>query len=260
MTSQPMHNTPTTKNKIGQNVFLSDDTSIGEGVSIGNNVTIYPGVTIGDNTTIFDGAVIGRPPLATSSTNRPVDSTIQEVKIGAGCVIGANAVLYTGITIGNQVLIGDLASIREGCEFADQVVIGRGVLVMYNTFVGAHTRVIDGAILTGEMFIDEDVFIGPGVNTINDNNVYTMRFGLIPFEVHGPIIERFALIGTGAHLAAGIKIGMGAIVAPNAMVTRDVPPWTKVAGVPARDMGMVDPEIRQQILQRFNLDSELTNE
>ncbi|MCC7450010.1 MAG: N-acetyltransferase [Anaerolineae bacterium] len=241
--------------RIGQHVVLSDDTTLGQAVQIGNSVTVYPGVTVGDGCTIFDGAVIGRPPMSAGNTTRPVNSALRPLTIGAGSIIGANAVLYTGITIGQQVMLGDLATIREGCTIADNVVIGRGVLIMYDTTVGERVRVIDGAILTGNMIIEPDVFIGPGVNSINDNDVYLKRFGLAPFDVCGPIIRRFALIGAGANLAAGIEIGMGAIVAPSAMVTRDVPAWTVVAGVPAKPIRDVDPDHRHQILVHFGLES-----
>ena len=240
---------------IGHNVVLSDDTIIGHNVRIGSNVTFYRGVTIGDDCTIFDGAVIGRPPMAALSQTmtRPLDRSLKTITIGAGSVIGANAVLYTGSVIGAGVLVGDLASIREGCTLGAGAVIGRGVLVMYNTSIGARSRVIDGAIITGDMLIEEDVFIGPGVNSVNDNDVYLKRFGLQPFEVRGPVVRRFALIGTGANLAAGVEIGMGAIVAPSAMVTRDVAAWSVVAGVPAKQIRMVEDEQRRRILAHFNL-------
>jgi acetyltransferase-like isoleucine patch superfamily enzyme len=239
--------------RIGSNVVLCADTVIGKNVTIGNNVTFYPGVTVGDACTIMDGAVIGRLPISTGNTTRPLGKAPRPVTIGAGSIIGANAVLYTGITIGKRALIGDLTSIREGCSFGDQTVIGRGVLVMYDTQVGERTRVIDGAILTGNMIVEPDVFIGPGVKSVNDNDVYLKRFGLLPFDVRGPVIRRFALIGTGANIAAGVEIGMGAIVAPSAMVIRDVPAWTVVAGVPAKEVRAVDEEQRRQILTHFNL-------
>jgi acetyltransferase-like isoleucine patch superfamily enzyme len=238
--------------KMGANVTLSADTIIGDKVTIGNNVTFYPGVTVEAGCTIFDGAVIGRPPKSAGNTTRAISATPQPLVIGEGSIIGANAVLYTGITIGKNVLVGDLASVREGCVFGDQVVVGRGCLVMYDTRIGHRSRVIDGAILTGNMLIEEDVFIGPGVNSVNDNDVYLKRYGLEDFSVEGPIIRRFALIGTGANLAAGIEIGMGAIVAPSAMVTHNVAPWTIVAGVPAKVMKGVAPEQRDRILAHFN--------
>jgi acetyltransferase-like isoleucine patch superfamily enzyme len=171
--------------------------------------------------------------------------------LGAGSIVGANAVLYAGSRFGARVMIGDLASVREGCSAGDDVVLGRGVLVMYDTSIGARTRVIDGAILTGNMEIEEDVFIGPGVMTVNDNAVYLKRFALVPFRVKGPRVKRWALVGTGANLAAEITVGQGAIVAPGAVVTRDVPDWTIVAGVPARHVRDVAASDREAILRRF---------
>jgi acetyltransferase-like isoleucine patch superfamily enzyme len=242
--------------KKGKNVIVNSDTCLGERVQIGNNVTFYPGVTVGDDCRIMDGAVLGRPPISAGNVTRSIGDIQQELVIEAGSIIGANAVLYTGVKIGSQVLIGDLASIREGCILLDQVVIGRGVMVMYDTQVGERTRVIDGAILTGNMLVEADVFIGPGANSINDNDVYLKRYGLVPFDVGGPTVRRFALIGAGANLAAGIEIGMGSIVAPGAMVTRDVPAWTVVAGVPAKVVRTVDAEVRTQILKHFGLNSD----
>jgi acetyltransferase-like isoleucine patch superfamily enzyme len=235
------------RGQTGQNVALAADTVLGAGVTMGNNVTFYPGVTVGDGCTIFDGAVIGRPPMRTGITTREVADTAPKLSIGAGSIIGANAVLYTGIEIGEEVLIGDLASIREGCVIKRQAVVGRSVLVMYETVIGERTRIIDGAIITGNMLIEEDVFIGPGVHTINDDDVYLKRFGLLPFSVQGPTIRRWALVGTGATLSAGIEIGEGAIVAPHAMVTTDVAAWAVVAGVPAKVVRQVDDATREQV-------------
>ena len=240
-------------NQIGQHVHLSVDAILGDGITIGNNVTIYPGVRIANDCTIFDGAVLGRPPMSTGNMTRPLPEALPPLTIGGGSIIGANAVLYAGSCIGNRVLIGDLATVREGCELGDQVVIGRSVLVMYETTIGARTRVIDGAILTGNMLVEPDVFIGPGVNSVNDNDVYLKRFGLAPYAVQGPVIRRFALVGAGANLAAGIEVGMGAIVAPSAMVTRNVPSWSLVAGVPARVVRSVGLQQCNQILQHFGL-------
>ena len=238
--------------RVGENASISGEARIGAGVTIGPNVCIYADVTIGDGCTIFAGAVLGRPPKRAGVTTRPLGDP-GPLTIGAASVIGANAVLYAGSTLGAGTLIGDLASIREGCRIGDEAFIGRGVLVMYDTTVGARSRVIDGTILTGNMTIEADVFIGPGVVTINDNEVYLKRFGLLPFSAPGPVVRRFALIGAGANLAAGVEVGLGAVVAPSAMVTRDVPDWMVAAGVPARLVRAVAAADRDRVLAHFGL-------
>jgi acetyltransferase-like isoleucine patch superfamily enzyme len=240
-------------NRRGQNVVLSDETTLGENVTIGNNVTFHGRVEIGDDTTIFDGAVLGRPPMSAGNTTRPLATSTKPLRIGRSSIVGANAVLYTGSTFGDRVLVGDLASLREGCTVADDAVIGRGVLIMYEASIGARTRIIDGAIITGLATIEEDVFIGPGVNSINDNEIYLKRFGLAAGNWRGATIRRFAVIGAGANLAAGVEIGRGALVAPSAMVTKDVEAWTLVAGVPARFLRRIQDDARQQILDHFGI-------
>jgi len=237
----------------GDNMRIMGDLSLAPGVEVGANVTFYPNVRVGANTKLLPGAGIGRPPIRAGTTNRPIDIGDATARIGSDCVIGANCVLYTNTRIGSNALIGDLAVIREGCRLEDDTVVGQNTTLMHDVVLQARSRIHNLAHITGTMLIESDVFIGPSVSSINDNDVYLKRFGLIPFEVAGPRVRRFAVIGTGATIGADIEIGMGAIVAPGAMAVKDVPPWTIVAGVPARELCAVDEDSRARILAHFGL-------
>ncbi|MCY4072242.1 MAG: DapH/DapD/GlmU-related protein [Chloroflexi bacterium] len=240
----------------GDNMQIMGDLSLARGVEVGANVTFFPDARVGENTKIMPGAVIGRPPIRAGTTNRPIDSGDATMSIGSDCVIGANCVLYTNTRIGNNVLIGDLAVIREGCRLEDDTVVGQNSTLMHDVVLQARSRIHNLVHITGTMLVESDVFIGPSVSSINDNDVNLKRFSLIPFEVTGPRVRRFALIGTAATIGADIEIGMGAIIAPGAMAIKDVAPWTIVAGVPAREIRTVDEESRARILARFGLNNE----
>ena len=82
--------------RIGQQVVLSEMTSLGANVTIGNHVTFHGAVEVGDGATIFDGAVLGRPPMTTGNTTRVLAESAKPLKIGAGSILGANAVIYRG--------------------------------------------------------------------------------------------------------------------------------------------------------------------
>ena len=232
--------------QIGANVSLSPDTVLGDNVLIGNNVTIYPKVSIGDHCHILDGAVIGRLPMSTGITTLPLTTEYWPVQIGPGCIIGCNSVLYTNVTLGERVLIGDLSAVREGTVLEDEVLIGQGTTIHRDLRIGKRTHISYwchiGAI------IEEDVFVATGVGAVDDNNIYLSRFGLQDVRIQSPIIRRFAVIGLCATLLPGVEIGEGAFVAGGALVTKDVPAWTMVAGVPARHFRDIPAEWKEKIL------------
>src|SRR3954463_15060135 len=112
--------------RLDSGAAVAEGAVVGTDAFLANGVTLYPGVRIGDGCTILDGTVIGRIPISNGTTTRPIESAFQTVEIGAGSIVGANAVIYTGTTFGERTLIGDLASIREGCKIGDRAILGRG--------------------------------------------------------------------------------------------------------------------------------------
>jgi acetyltransferase-like isoleucine patch superfamily enzyme len=233
--------------RLGSNLHASIDTIIGDNVEIGNNVTIYPKVKIADGCRIFDGAIIGRMPLATNTITVPVNESYSDLTIGPGCIIGCNCVFYTGINIGRQVLVGDMTVLREDSVVADQVVIGVKSYFQPGVQIGKRSRIQGHAELGRNTIVAEDVFIGPSTSFPDDNNFYLSRFGIEPVSENPSVIKRLAVTGVGARILPGSIIGEGALVAAQALVSKDVPDWTVVAGVPARYVRDIPADWRKKI-------------
>ncbi|MEW6582592.1 MAG: DapH/DapD/GlmU-related protein [Actinomycetota bacterium] len=214
-----------------ENLVLGEGVRIGEDVEIGANVVIHDGTVIGDGCVIQDNVVIGKQPrLGTRSTGRREPSP--PTTIGAGSAVCAGAVVFAGSVIGEKCVIGDQACVRERVTLGDGVVVGRGVSVENDVTIGSHTRIQTNAYITAYSELEEHVFIAPCVVTTNDNFMGRTeeRFA----HIKGAIIRRGARVGGAAVLLPGIEIGEEAFVAAGALVTKDVPAKTLVAGLPAR--------------------------
>jgi len=214
-------------------------------MSFRNGAWIAEDTHIGENVVIMAGAVVGRPPISTKALARKDGfEQLPPLEIGSGCVIGSNAVIYRGTQIGENVLIGDTACIREGVVIGDECIVAMGVTINYNTKIGARTKIMDNTHLTGNMVIEEDVFIGMLVTSANDNSMGRERALGVPIEQRirkGPIIRKHVTIGQGACLLPNIEIGENTIVGANAVVTRSLPPRVVALGVPAKVVRQLDP-------------------
>jgi UDP-2-acetamido-3-amino-2,3-dideoxy-glucuronate N-acetyltransferase len=227
---------------------VAEHARVGRNCYLGHGTVVYPGVSIGDQCVILDGAVLGRIPISNGTTTREIVSEFGSLTIGDGSIVGAGAVLYSAASFGRRVLIGDLASVREGAQIGDGVIIGRGAMLLYDCTVGRFSRIQDQVHLVGAMVVEEHVFIGMGVVATNDNDVYLSRFGISRQQPRGPIVRRLAAIGAGATILPGVEIGEGALVGAGSVVTRDVEPWTIVMGVPARAVRAVPDEWQAAVI------------
>lgn len=224
---------------LGEGTVVEEFVVIRSGAKIGKGCRIHPfafigdGVDIGDNVEIFHGAVLGKEPKGAGATARETTFT-RQIKVEAGCSIGPHAVLFYDTKIGANSLIGDGASIREGCVIGSRCIISRYVTINYNTRIGDRTKIMDATHITGNAVLGDDVFVSTMVGTANDNLIG--RAGYSEDQIVGPHIANNAVIGLGASILPGVRIGEGATVAAGAVVTRSVADSTRVAGIPAREM------------------------
>ena len=219
---------------IGYNTIILDNVHIGDNSYIGHNVVVHEGTRIGNNVFIDDGSILGRIPQSGASSRRKAEKSLHPLEIGDECVISASVVIYKGTKIGNQVLLGDFASIREQNIIGDRCIIGRLVMVEPRTSIGTDVVIQTGTHITGDAVIEQYAYFGDEVSTTNDN---AMRRGKGVYK--GPHIKRGARIGSNSTLLPGVVIGEEAVVAAGALVSRDVPDRKIVMGVPAKVVGDV---------------------
>jgi acetyltransferase-like isoleucine patch superfamily enzyme len=198
---------------------------------IASSAVVFPGTVIGDGCKILDGAVVGKQP-SLSPRSTAAREELPPLELGAGTVVSTGAIVFAGTRIGERVIVGDQACVRERCELGDDVVIGRGALVENDTTVGRLTKIQAMAYITAYTTIEEEVFVAPCVQTTNDN--FMGRTEKRHALRKGPTIRRGARVGGGAVLCPGIEIGEEAYVGAGAVVVGDVPPRVVVVGNPAR--------------------------
>jgi UDP-2-acetamido-3-amino-2,3-dideoxy-glucuronate N-acetyltransferase len=220
----------------GSPLAISSTATIGEGVVLGAFVVIHDAVVIGDAAVVEDGAVLGKQPrLGPGST---ADGHVGEpLVIEPGAQICANSVLFAGSHIGAGAVVGDQACVRERSVVGPGSVIGRGAMVEHDVVIGARVKLLDHAYLTAQSLVEDDVFVGPGTLTANDDSLGRHEPGI---RLRGVVLRRACRIGAGALLLPGVEIGEEAVVAGGAVVRHDVPPRRIAMGVPARLVGEVE--------------------
>ena len=140
--------------------------------------------------------------------------------------------ILAGTRIGDRTIVGDQAFVRERSQIGVETTIGRGSVIDNEVIVGDRVNIQTMVYVTAHTRVEDDVFIGPGVVTTNDDTA-----GRRPGERAAPRPHDspcFADRRRLGHLARRRGIGEEAFVAAGAVVTNDVPPRGVVLGVPAR--------------------------
>jgi acetyltransferase-like isoleucine patch superfamily enzyme len=135
-----------------------------------------------------------------------------------------------------------------GCEIGDETKIGAFVEIQKNASVGKRCKISSHTFICEGVTIEDNVFIGHGVMFVNDMYPRATAGDALQTEqdwkVEKTLVKKGASIGTGVTVLANVTIGEEAIVGAGAVVTRDVPPRTIVAGNPARVLRSITPNPR----------------
>jgi len=142
------------------------------------------------------------------------------------------------VKLGRDVQIYNFVNLY-GCEIGDETRIGTFVEIQKGATVGARCKISSHTFICEGIEIEDEVFVGHGVQFINDSYPRATRADGSPqteadWTLQRTIVRRGASIGTGATILGGIEIGERATIGAGAVVTRDVPAGATVAGNPAR--------------------------
>ena len=150
------------------------------------------------------------------------------------------------VRLGKDVKIANFVNLY-GCTIDDNTKIGTFVEVQKNAVIGKNCKIQSHTFICEGVTIEDDVFVGHGVTFINDKypRATNESGGLqseADWKVVPTIVKKGASIGSGSTILCNVIIGEEAIVGSGSVVTQNIPPYTIVAGNPAKIIRRIDNE------------------
>lgn len=153
-------------------------------------------------------------------------------------IYGQNCIISDDAKIGANTRIGNFVFIRDNTVIGRDCMVGSYVDIEGDVRIGDCVSLQSGCYLTRGVIIEDEVFCGPRIVTMNDKHISYHRPSLV-FTRRAPRLLRAARIGGGSILCPGVTIGENALIGAGSVVTRDVPDRCIALGNPARIVGMV---------------------
>lgn len=146
--------------------------------------------------------------------------------------VSPTAKIWAGTQVREHASIGDQSSVGQYCYIGPGVVIGDNCKIQNHALIYEPTRIGNG------------VFIGPNVVITNDLHPRSLNVDGIPkgaqdWEPQAASLEHGCSLGAGVICVGPVTIGAWCMVAAGSVITKDVPNYALMAGVPARQIGWV---------------------
>lgn len=152
-----------------------------------------------------------------------------------GYFVHESSYVDEGARIGAGTKVWHFCHVMPGAIIGERCSIGQNVVVMPGTRLGDNVKVQNNVSIYEGVECEDDTFLGPSMvftNVTNPRSHVSRKH-----EYLKTVVRRGASIGANATIVCGHELGEYSFIGAGAVVTRDVPPYALVAGVPARRIG-----------------------
>jgi len=149
--------------------------------------------------------------------------------------VHTSAIVDPGASLGDGTSVWHFAHVCGGARIGARCTLGQGVYVGNDVVIGDNVKIQNNVSVYDAVTLEDDVFCGPSMVFTNVHNPRAA----VPrkAEYRRTLVRRGATLGANCTVVCGTTVGEFAFVGAGAVVSRDVPPFALVVGVPARRIG-----------------------
>ena len=152
--------------------------------------------------------------------------------------IHETAIVDEGASLGEDCRVWHWTHICRGAKIGNNCSFGQGVFVSDHVVIGNNVKIQNNVSIFDTVQLEDNVFCGPSMVF---TNVFNPRAEINRKSEYRPtIVRKGATLGANCTIVCGIEIGEYAFIGAGAVVTRDVPAFALMVGVPARQIGLVN--------------------